>query len=298
MMPVNLTDGDIQPGGHGGQDGDNPNPQNPQDNPGGSPQEPDVAPDDTSGDVGSDSTASVRNPAKEALLLNRWKQLTHMTTQFEEQMRGKVERVFFEMRKETLDTFNKDKAIEDLERMSYDTQKGSLLKFASPILAGAAMAGAVSAEQEFDMDSKKLDNEAMVLNFLNTRTITLRSIVDTVKSDVIDNLRQAILTDSDTEKAIRDAFNSAKNRSKTIARTEVMSAFNFGRHSVIMRSPFSLKEWYSPFGESRHSTMNGKQVGITEHWQMPDGSTMAYPTDMAGGVKQCVNCRCVEFIVN
>jgi HK97 family phage portal protein len=301
MMPVNLEGGTIQPGGHGGEGGDNPNPNNPQDNPGGDPQDPGDKPEDAPNPSNPDAAASsinTRPPAKEALLLNRWKQLTHMSSGFEDQLKGKVERVFFDMRKVTLDMFNKDKAIEDLERMSYDLQKSSLIKFASPILAGAAMTGATSAEEEFDMDSKTLDNESMVLNFLNSRTIVLRSIIDTVKSDVLDNLRSAVLNDKDAEKAIKDAFNAAKNRAKTIARTEVMSALNYGRHSVIIRSPYSLKEWFSPTGESRHSAMNGKQVGTQEHWQMPDGTILGYPTDMAGGAKQCANCQCVEFIVN
>jgi len=300
MMPVNLEGGVIQPGGHGGQGGDNPNPNNPQDNPGSNPQDPGDSPDQAPNPQNPDVAASVntRPAAKEALLLNRWKQLTHMSSGFEDQLKGKVERVFFDMRKATLDMFNRDKSIEDLERMSYDLQKSSFIKFSSPILAGSAMTGATSAEQEFDMDEKTLDNESMVLNFLNARTIVLRSIIDTVKSDVLDNLRSAMLNNNDAEKAIKDAFNAAKNRAKTIARTEVMSAFNYGRHSVIIRSPYSLKEWFSPTGESRHSAMNGKQVGTQEHWQMPDGTILGYPTDMAGGAKQCTNCQCVEFIVN
>lgn len=296
MMPVNLdgvTPG-LQPGGPGGQGGDNPNPNNPQDNPpGAEPTPPDAPPE------GGNPPKSVRSVEKENTLFNRWKQLTHMTSAIEDQLTSKVKRAFFEMRKETLEEFNKDKDINAVERMSYDNVKTSLLKFAAPLLTEAVKQGATSVLSEHGVpEEEDMDYTGICMNFLLIREVTLRRIIETVKSDVIENLHQALASNEDFEGAIKAAFNSANSRVKTIARTEVMSAFNHGRHEIIARSSFSLKEWYSPNGEnSRHGEMNGKQVGVKDVWHMADGTQMSFPGDLAGGIKNCVNCRCVEFIV-
>lgn len=299
MMPVNLegvTPG-LQPGGPGGEGGDNPNPNNPQDNPDDSePVTPDNPPQ------GGNEPKRVRSVEREARMLNRWNQLMHLTGSFEEQMMGKVKRVFFEMRKNTLELWNTSGAINDLESRSFDLEKSSFLKYMSPILTEVVKQGIFSVVEENDSvstDEPVLDTTGACMNFLLTREITLRGIIETVKTHVLENVRQALVSNTDPVKAIKDAFNNANSRAKTIARTEIMSAFNHGRHEVIARSAFSLKEWYTPNAESgRHSEMNGKTVGVQDVWIMPDGYQMSYPCDVAGGIKNCVNCRCVEFIVN
>lgn len=292
MMPVNIPGMPPQGGGPGGADGPNPNPQNPQANPpagNDTPTQPEETP------------KGVRSIEQEARLNERWKALMHLTGSFEDQMLGKVKRIFFEMRKNTLELWNTSGAINDLESRSYDLEKGSFLKYVAPILTEVVKQGAQSIMDENTYNSDEdqaLDFTGMCMNFLLTRELTLRGIIETVKSHVLDNVRQALLENSDPEKAIKDAFNSANARAKTIARTEVMSAFNHGRHEVIARSAFSLKEWYTPNAESgRHSEMNGKTIGVRELWLMPDGYQMSFPCDPAGGIKNCVNCRCVEFIV-
>jgi hypothetical protein len=214
-------------------------------------------------------------------------------------MMGKVKRVFFEMRKNTLALWNSSGTITDLESRSYDLEKRSFLKYVSPIVTEAVQQGIQSVIDEATSDQDiSYDVVGVCANFLLTREMTLRGIIETVKSHVLDNIRHALVSNSDPEQAIKDAFNTANARAKTIARTEVMSAFNFGRHEIIARSGFSLKEWYTPNGETgRHSEMNGKTIGVKEVWLMPDGYQMSYPSDLAGGIKNCVNCRCVEFIV-
>ena len=294
MMPVNIPGMPPQGGGPGGADGPNPNPQNPQDNP---------PPGNDNPTPPADPPKSGRSEEQETRLNNRWKALMHLTGSFEDQMLGKVKRVFFEMRKNTLALWNTSGAINDLESRSYDLEKMSFLKYTAPILTEVVKQGAQSIMDENTYTSPEeepqtLDSTGMCMNFLLARELTLRGIIETVKSHVLDNVRQALLGNSDPEQAIKDAFNSANARAKTIARTEIMSAFNHGRHEVIARSAFSLKEWYTPNAESgRHSEMNGKTVGVRELWLLPDGYQMSYPCDPAGGIKNCVNCRCVEFIV-
>lgn len=97
---------------------------------------------------------------------------------------------------------------------------------------------------------------------------------------------------------VREVFSSAsKERATTIARTEVISAFNGSTSLVASQLPSDVaagQEWIATM-DSRtrgdHADANGQRVPIGQPFSVA-GFAMAYPGDPNGGADQIVNCRC------
>ena len=95
---------------------------------------------------------------------------------------------------------------------------------------------------------------------------------------------------------MKTVFNHASGRAKTIARTEVVGASNFGRHAALSGSGFEFKEWFTALDEkvrADHIGMHGKVIKVTEVW-IVGGSPLEYPGDWNGAAGQVINCRCIE----
>jgi uncharacterized protein with gpF-like domain len=83
------------------------------------------------------------------------------------------------------------------------------------------------------------------------------------------------------------------NRARTIARTEMHSAYSEGRHIAAVETEPSHKQWISsrnPDVRDAHQHLDGEKVPFNE----PYSNGLMYPLDPEGLPKQVINCRCVE----
>jgi HK97 family phage portal protein len=97
---------------------------------------------------------------------------------------------------------------------------------------------------------------------------------------------------------IRAVFSDAATlRARTIARTEVISAFNGSGYTVAAQLPGDVvggQEWIATRDarvRPSHAEADGQRVRVGHPFAV-GGAEMAYPGDPSGGAKNTVNCRC------
>lgn len=88
------------------------------------------------------------------------------------------------------------------------------------------------------------------------------------------------------------------NRSTVIARTEVVSASNYGSQQAAQKSGLTLKKVWLATSDNRtrpdHAAANGQEVDLDQPFTV-GGATLMYPGDPAGPAGEVVNCRCTQF---
>lgn len=97
------------------------------------------------------------------------------------------------------------------------------------------------------------------------------------------------------------------NRSKVIARTEVISSSNAGNRFAALQTGLPLeKEWISTLDDRvrdendkfNHKIMHGVRIPMDEYYQVPmsNGGTesLMFPTDPSGSAGNVIQCRCTE----
>jgi SPP1 gp7 family putative phage head morphogenesis protein len=167
-----------------------------------------------------------------------------------------------------------------------------------------AVAGArVSAQfgVTFDVTSP------FVAQFIEERAKQLAGFVtDTTYSDIRLALNEGVSAGEgipDLAKRITKVFDQASTtRATTIARTEVISAYNGSAVRVAAQEGAAVvggQEWISAEDNrtrEAHLSADGQIVPIGQPFYV-GGRAMAYPGDPAGGASNTVNCRCtVAFL--
>jgi len=104
------------------------------------------------------------------------------------------------------------------------------------------------------------------------------------------------------DKIVRNLFSDIETRDKwkamRIARTEVVSASNYGSYQAAADSELALeKVWLHPgypgpsgFLRDDHAEMNMVTVGMNEDFILPDQTHMSFPGE--GPPEHVINCRC------
>lgn len=128
-------------------------------------------------------------------------------------------------------------------------------------------------------------------------------INNTTRNEIKDELTQGVLLGEDIDdlsKRIKGKYKEFyKNRSKTIARTEVLRSSNFARFQGLSQpGVFEGKRWLTARDGrvrfvgtlSGHRALHGKEVMMNEPFRLGDSSAM-YPGDF-GVANLDINCRC------
>lgn len=137
----------------------------------------------------------------------------------------------------------------------------------------------------------------------------INKITATSQQIVKDVLDKASVEGWGTDKAARELRKKwqaiTRARSLVIARTEVLTASNYGSMSGANYVSNTLgvqmqKEWIATLDKrtrDTHKAANGQKRDLNDPFTI-NGKDMKQPGDPAGGASECVNCRCtVGFIV-
>ena len=132
---------------------------------------------------------------------------------------------------------------------------------------------------------------------------TRQNIIRAIARGYVDGLGQDDIADAIMEAAPQ----VSENRAKTIARTEVHGAANFGSLEAAKRTGVSTKkEWlsaqdkrtrtFSQGDEFDHLNFDGTVVGMDANFALTSSKgardTIQYPGDPSGAAANCINCRC------
>jgi HK97 family phage portal protein len=127
---------------------------------------------------------------------------------------------------------------------------------------------------------------------------TTRKLLTDGLHDALDEAVKAGLTEGETAQALiakaEELGEQNLKRARTIARTEIHSAFSMGRHESVKETQPKYKRWisdiYSDKTRETHRHLHGERVPFDEAYS----NGLMYPLDPSGDASETINCRCVE----
>jgi len=150
-----------------------------------------------------------------------------------------------------------------------------------------------------------LENPAAA-QVLAEKLIKVLEINDTAKREVIEALRKTLLEglaegvgEAELESRIIDRMGQKmkdiQKRARTIARTEIGSAFSQGRWSSVEETGAKGIRWISSRDDrvrDTHQDLDGKTTPIGESFVTQKGNTIRFPHDPNAAAEEVINCRC------
>ncbi len=240
-----------------------------------------------------------------------WNGFVRQVLPLEESFTKKTSRVFFNMRKRTLDLLYRKRSLEesekdfsDLEDALYLDEIKEIRKLSEPLYKQALALGVAMIVTEIGIEVAFDFTDPESLAFLTNKELKIRGIIDTIKMQIQKELFEGYQKPETVDQVatrIRNVFDLAKGRAKTIARFEMFSTVNEGRYLAINRSGLHEKIWFTALDERvrlQHRPMHGQKIKVGEMWIMPDGTNLRHPGDFNGPPSQVIGCRCMEFIVS
>jgi SPP1 gp7 family putative phage head morphogenesis protein len=232
-----------------------------------------------------------------------WKAVTRRLAPLEEKVESKVKRVFYSMRKKILKAlYEGTKTPQDVLELDLDIEEKELKRWVTAAYEEALIIGVASIEEELGVAIDFGLNDPVVVNFLAQKNMKLSGITRTIRKRVAQQLAEGASkgeTINELAARIKNEFNFAAKRAKTIARTEVVGANNFARHEALDRTDYKEFRWFTALDEKvreTHAEMHGKTRKVGESW-IVGGYSLRYPGDFAGPASEVINCRCIEVVV-
>lgn len=214
---------------------------------------------------------------------------------------SKIKRYFFEQRKRVLAILEGKKGAKDADEiiseigLIWNGEEDRLSLMARPMYEAAVAAGGTlaldSLGQLIDFDLKKPE----ALEVLEARVNRIKEINQTLwrqlRSAIRDGFDAGETLDQIAER-IRNLYNTAANRSKTIARTETAGCMNEASFREYASNGVQLKRWITAHDEKvRHTHMAAEAQGPILMTQAFSNG-LKYPGDPEGGAGEVINCRC------
>ena len=263
-----------------------------------------------------DSIEDVNFAIWENYATKAWKSVDRKGRALERGYRKKVERVFFEMRKATLQILNGDKKSKDtrddrlaaIHAYNFKVEKRLLRKYSEGYykdasLQGAeSLAGEVGIELTFDLDSP------IAVDYVKRKKTKIVRVVGTAKRRVERTIKNGIENDLSMNEIIdqvKITYNSITSHAATVARTEIFGALNFGRSTQMKDSSYKKKTWFTANDERvrgndssdefDHTVMHGVSINMKDNW-IVGGEELQYPGDDSGSAGNIINDRCIETV--
>lgn len=233
-------------------------------------------------------------------LADAWASAMKDVTPIERAMRKKVGRVFFQLRSKVLRSLrdlDRDLSASDLGEVvfSQDEATAAFVDQLGKVIGQAFRAGDRSIESKIvttvgdDVVAYMLLREPQIVGIASTTRIAVEQSL----------LRGIIAAESAAalELRVQAVFAASARRSQTIARTEVLSAYNNGRMAQAERQGLDRIQWVSaadPDVRETHASVHGTTVKRGETF----ANGLRFPHDPAGPAREVINCRCTPLPVN
>ncbi len=171
-----------------------------------------------------------------------------------------------------------------------------------PMMNGAVIAGGISAIETLPTSVVFDPTSEIIVNYIKTKEILITGINETSEKVLRKTLVVGIKEGESAvkiTKRVNTVFTSFETgRAKTIARTEVSNALNFGTIEGYNQSNVvKEKQWVTARDELvrttpfDHTAADGETVSMKEDF-MNTGEPLEYPTDPSGSPGNVINCRC------
>lgn len=265
------------------------------------PQE--TAPDQSK-KIDIDQLGNIKIPPEEqakAIRAAIWKKLDEEVKAPEARARAAVRKYFLEVERKTLRRIQKN--LEAAKTKAEERAPGvdELLEFIDDAKLTNAIKGHIEEASKKGVDSMGIDWETVdddalaavrkrvdkVTQINTTLKIELREMVSKAIAEglPVDQLAKQIIT------GFKDKMRDVKRRAKTIARTEINSAYSDGRFAAMSSTDPIGKKWItSRSGEIRE--MHKNSDGEIVKWNDNFSNGLSRPHDPGGDKKNVINCRC------
>jgi SPP1 gp7 family putative phage head morphogenesis protein len=249
---------------------------------------------------------SKRKPAYTTLFKDFvWKQIIKTWEEIEREYTEELIRWFFEQRSFILETVASDELsdliAETIDDGGYWGQQTADLRqrsrpfFTASVVASERHIRSILGEIGFDIQPNWSIFDTTAVQKLDDRLLQLQGVTDTMRKQVNGTLQDAIKdgkTNVEAAEGIRERYGIAKNRSKTIARTEIGNVLNDSRISAYDSLGFEKHEWL----DSRDAKVrdehriDGEVAVIGERFS----NGMLWPYDESvSDPGLIINCRCL-----
>lgn len=262
-------------------------------------------PDDNTEEKSLDKSAEIPQEFQEAFgkarRTNLWNSLNNRIKPIESKCAKAVRAYFYDVERKILGAVTRglDGAVVKVADLDIDSAfNDSKLESVLNTYLGQSIAIGASSLGVMDVNIE----DPRVASYLGERVQYMKGVNDNAKALMKEKLHAALeqaladkLTEQEKVKLVREILNEGfaelKSHARSIARTEVHSAFSEGRWTACEDINPSEIEWVTsrdPFVRDSHAHLDGKRV--------PYGSRFAngcrYPLDPAGGAGEVINCRC------
>ncbi len=164
---------------------------------------------------------------------------------------------------------------------------------------GESQAGFLDLTKAFDLESPKarewLENKQ--------RDYWRKTVNATTKQLLSEKLSEVMKTDPTIDKLVEAVElvmdGRIKSSAETIARTEVVGAYNAGSSIIRREAGVEQKQWVSTNDDrTRDAHLDADGQTVSEYADfIVDGEALEYPGDPSGSVSNIVNCRCTAVAV-
>lgn len=231
-----------------------------------------------------------------------WDMIMRSSAHIEDKFYSKTKRLLFQMRQRSLELLLKErKTAEDLQTDTFPKEQSFLRAYTLAMTSEAIKAGVESFTMEVAVGISFDLSDPVAVNYLSMKQIKVTGLITTIKNQIQIELVEGMDKGESIQEIanrIRKVYNMAQTRARTIARTEVIGASNFGRNEALKRSGIGKKEWFTAMDErvrASHVRMHGMIIPVNQKWILPSGAILSHPGDFSGPASEVINCRCVEL---
>ncbi len=193
-----------------------------------------------------------------------------------------------------------EKAKSYIDKIVFDATKAIsvLVKMSRPYYKASATDGAKDIATFMGVSYEDIHETPAAIKYVENKPVKFANeVLDTTMADLRKNLAEGLAAGEglgEIGDRIAKTFDMARGfRTEAIARTEVGSALNFGRHTEMSEQGVEKKQWICIFSNSRDDHMEADQqiVDVKDQFSV-GGESADYPQDFGLSPANSVNCQC------
>jgi len=238
-----------------------------------------------------------------------WQNIIRKIDPIEREYAKKLQDYFYKIRQDVLGRILGEKSVKaidpiDLNMFLFTSEFDSLIDEISR--------GSFTDAYQIGIDSVGIETTYSMTNIravtsLSKRIESIKEINETVRSQLLGNMKPALqeglkeglsydAISAKLAEAARGVLNNAKNRVRTIARTEINGAMNQARFDTMKESGIKKHQWTTSLDtkvRDTHFLLEGQIRSIDEIFD----NGLMYPHDPNGDLAEVINCRCIAVPV-